>query len=143
EEQAVEAHAVAGLLAHLADGGVGRVLAEVQSPARQRPLRSTRARPAGQQHLLGARDHGVGGDPLVAPHRRSTKNDSMSAAHSFSNTPATTSGRWFCRRSRSTSHSDPTAPVRGSHAPNTTLATRASPIAPAHIVHGSTVTARV
>ena len=96
EEQIVEAHRVAGLLAHLADGGVGRVLAEVQAAARQRPLRTARARPAGEQHLLGSRaDHGVGGDPLLAPHRRSTKNDSRSAAHSFSSTPATTSGRWF------------------------------------------------
>src|SRR3712207_7875807 len=35
------------------------------------------------------------------------------------------------------------APVLGSHAPKTTVATRASTIAPAHMVHGSRVTTRV
>jgi hypothetical protein len=46
-------------------------------------------------------------------------------------------------RSRTTSHSEPTAPVLGSHAPKTNRATRAATRAPAHIVHGSTVTAKV
>ena len=57
--------------------------------------------------------------------------------------PAYTSGRWLSRRSRTTSHSDPTAPVFGSQAPNTTVETRASTSAPAHIVHGSRVTTSV
>ena len=52
-------------------------------------------------------------------------------------------GRWLSRRSRTMSHSDPTAPAFGSHAPNTSRATRASTSAPAHIVHGSSVTASV
>jgi tRNA(adenine34) deaminase len=38
---------------------------------------------------------------------------------------------------------DPTAPVLGSHAPNTTRATLAMTSAPAHMVQGSTVTASV
>ena len=40
-------------------------------------------------------------------------------------TPPRTSTRCVSRRSRSTSHSDPAAPVFGSQQPNTTLATRA------------------
>src|SRR6185437_12014047 len=40
-------------------------------------------------------------------------------------------------------HSEPTAPVLGSHAPNTSRSTRAITSAPAHIVHGSRVTASV
>src|SRR5699024_1151438 len=75
--------------------------------------------------------------------RRVSKKPCSSAALSDSNTPPRTSGRWLSLRSRTTSHNDPTAPVRGSHAPNTTFATRANTSAPAHIVHGSTVTARV
>ncbi len=47
------------------------------------------------------------------------------------------------RRSRTTSHSEPTAPVLGSQAPNTSRSTRAITRAPAHIVQGSTVTASV
>src|SRR6478735_9563837 len=54
-----------------------------------------------------------------------------------------TSGRWLRRRSRTTSQRLPTAPAFSSYAPNTSLATRASTIAPAHIVQGSSVTTSV
>src|SRR6478735_9396177 len=54
-----------------------------------------------------------------------------------------TSGRWLRRRSRTTSQRLPTAPAFSSYAPNTSLATRASTIAPAHIVQGSRVTSGV
>ena len=37
--------------------------------------------------------------------------------HSGASTPETTSGRWLSRRSRTTSHSEPTAPALGSAAP--------------------------
>lgn len=48
---------------------------------------------------------------------RRTKNSESSAPHSAASTPANTSGRWLRRRSRTTSHSDPTAPAFGSTAP--------------------------
>ena len=77
------------------------------------------------------------------PDRCRAKNSSSGAAHCAARTPPRTSGRCVSRRSRTTSHSEPTAPVFGSHAPNTNRATRAITTAPAHIVHGSTVTASV
>ncbi len=77
------------------------------------------------------------------PNRWRPKNSSRGAAHSCASTPPRTCGRWLSRRSRTTSHNEPTAPVLGSHAPNTKRATRASTSAPAHMVHGSTVTASV
>src|SRR5437764_6150629 len=41
------------------------------------------------------------------------KNSRSSSADSPASTPATTSGRWLSRRSRTTSHSEPTAPAFG------------------------------
>ena len=64
-------------------------------------------------------DEGTGPAPGGARHRRSrrprwpAKNSSSSAADSSASTPPTTSGRWLSRRSRTTSHSDPTAPAFG------------------------------
>ena len=81
--------------------------------------------------------------PTHQTNRCLVKNASSGAAHSSASTPPRTSGRCVSRRSRTTSHSEPTAPVFGSHAPKTTRATRAITSAPAHIVHGSTVTASV
>src|SRR5438270_8689977 len=49
--------------------------------------------------------------------RRETNQSRRIAAHSSAKTPDTTSGRWLSRRSRTTSHSDPTAPAFGSAAP--------------------------
>ena len=46
--------------------------------------------------------------------RCSAKNPSSSAVDSSASTPATTSGRWLSRRSRTTSHRLPTAPALGS-----------------------------
>ena len=76
-------------------------------------------------------------------HARARRSRPAAPRTRSSRTPPTTSGRWLRRRSRTTSHSDPTAPVRGSQAPNTIRSTRASTAAPAHIVHGSRVTASV
>src|SRR5271156_3980441 len=79
----------------------------------------------------------------VHPNRWRAKKASSGATHSTASTPPCTAGRWLSRRSRTTSHSDPTAPVLGSQAPNTSRSMRASTRAPAHMVHGSTVTASV
>ena len=55
-----------------------------------------------------------------------------------------TSGRWFSRRSRTTSQSEPTAPAFSSYAAeHQPIHARRAPTAPAHIVHGSRVTTRV
>src|SRR6476646_3994372 len=51
--------------------------------------------------------------------RLAAKKSTSSVPHSSSSTPPTTSGRWLSRRSRTTSHNDPTAPAFGSQAPNT------------------------
>lgn len=51
------------------------------------------------------------------PTLRCAKNSISGAAHSSAITSAITSGRWLRRRSRTTSHSDPTAPAFGSTAP--------------------------
>ena len=67
------------------------------------------------------------------PNRWRAKKASSGAAHSRASTPPRTAGRWLSRRSRTTSHSDPTAPVLGSQAPNTSRAIRASTKAPAQI----------
>ena len=75
--------------------------------------------------------------------RCAAKKPSSSAVDSAASTPATTSGRWLSRRSRTTSQSEPTAPSLSSYAPKTRRSTRASTRAPAHIVHGSRVTTRV
>src|SRR5699024_1070647 len=88
------------------------------------------------------RDHDPVTDCSVG-HRRERKNSSSGAAHSTSSTPPRTSGRWTRRRSRTTSHRDPQAPVRGSQAPKTRWPTRAATAAPAHMVHGSSVTTSV
>src|SRR5271163_143667 len=79
----------------------------------------------------------------VHPNRWRAKKASSGAAHSPASTPPRTAGRWLSRRSRTTSHSDPTAPVLGSRAPHTSRSMRASTRAPAHMIHGSTVTASV
>lgn len=53
-------------------------------------------------------------------HRRQrcgSKKSLSRAPHSWASTPRITSGRWFRRRSRSTSHRDPAAPAFGSTAP--------------------------
>lgn len=75
--------------------------------------------------------------------RSALKKSSNNASDSSPRTPATTSGRWLSRRSRTTSHRDPTAPALLSYAPKTRRSTRDSTIAPAHIVHGSRVTTSV
>ena len=79
----------------------------------------------------------------IAPLPAVRKNVSSSAAHSPSNTPPRTSGRWVSRRSRTTSHSDPTAPVLGSQAPKTRRPTRAGTRRPRTSCTGSRVTASV
>src|SRR3954453_4853191 len=82
-------------------------------------------------------------DQASGPPRCASKKSVSTAAHSSASTPLITSGRWLSRRSRTTSHNDPTAPAFGSAAPYTTRSSRASTIAPAHIVHGSSVTTSV
>ena len=54
-------------------------------------------------------------------------------------TPGVTAMRWFSRRSRARSYSEPAAPAFGSAQPKTRRATRACSAAPMHIAHGSTV----
>lgn len=71
------------------------------------------------------------------------KKSRSSSVASSANTPVTTSGRWFSRLSRTTSHKDPTAPALSSYAPKTRRSTRESTTAPAHMVHGSRVTTSV
>src|SRR5699024_3298371 len=66
-----------------------------------------------------------------------------SSPHSSAKTPATTSTWWLSRGSLKTSSTDPAAPVFGSQAPKTTRGSRDNTIAPAHIEHGSIVTASV
>ncbi|CPU67655.1 Uncharacterised protein [Mycobacteroides abscessus] len=62
-EQAVELDVVAGLLAHLADGRGGGVLARVDAAAGQRPAAAVPLAPVGEEHpAVLADDHGVGGD---------------------------------------------------------------------------------
>jgi len=72
-----------------------------------------------------------------------SKKSSSRAEHSCSRTPPMTSTRCSARRSRGRSHTDPQAPALGSQAPKTTRSTRASIAAPAHMAHGSRVTASV
>ena len=48
---------------------------------------------------------------------RAAKNSCSTAPHSAASTPPMTSGRWFRRRSLSTSHNEPAAPALGSSAP--------------------------
>ena len=82
--------------------------------------------------------------PLRTVPVAASKNSRSSAPQSSRRGPRRrTSGRWLSRRSRTTSHSEPTAPALGSKAPNTSRSTRESTTAPAHIVHGSRVTTRV
>src|SRR5690606_407845 len=81
--------------------------------------------------------------PAVRGQRRWAKKSTSSAADSSPRTPATTSGRWCSRRSRTTSQREPTAPALSSYAPKTRRATRDWTSAPAHMVHGSRVTTRV
>src|SRR5215471_11663539 len=75
--------------------------------------------------------------------RRSAKNSRSRAPHSPARIPPTTSARWLSLRSRRTSHNEPAAPAFGSAAPYTTRSIRAATTAPAHMVHGSSVTTRV
>ena len=74
--------------------------------------------------------------------RRTAKNSCIRRIASAARTPIT-SGRWVSLRSRTTSRSDPSGPgfrfPRAEHGP----VDRDSVIAPAHIVHGSTVTTGV
>ena len=72
-----------------------------------------------------------------------SKNARNSSAHSGDRTPLTTSGRWFSRRSRTTSQRVPTAPISSFHAPKTSRLTRESTAAPAHMVQGSKVATSV
>src|SRR5512142_929290 len=60
---------------------------------------------------------GVPGGTTYSLARRAAKKSRSRAAHSSASTPPMTSGRWFSRVSRSTSHSDPAAPALGSVAP--------------------------
>ncbi len=76
----------------------------------------------------------------IRPYRRSLKNAFSISEQGLSRTPLRTSSRWFSRRSSTTFLSDPHAPDFGSFAPNTSLETRASTSAPAHIAQGSNVT---
>lgn len=75
--------------------------------------------------------------------RRARKKSRSRSPHSCSRTPSMSSTRWFRRGSRTRSYSDPAAPAFGSAAPTTRRAIRARTIAPAHMVHGSRVTASV
>lgn len=75
--------------------------------------------------------------------RSAPKKSRSSASDSSADTPEMTSGRWLSRRSRTTSHREPTAPAFSSYAPKTRRSTRESTTAPAHMVHGSRVTTSV
>ncbi len=80
--------------------------------------------------------------PSIHPRWRA-KNSRTSCPHSASITPPITSGRCASRRSRKRSQAEPAAPYASFQAPNTTREMRANWIAPAHIGHGSSVTAMV
>ncbi len=119
--------------------GVGSPSWSSRTPATTLRWRGSPVR--GRVYARGRARTGLGRGHLGR--RGDRKNSSSSAVDSSASTPLTTSGRWFRRRSRTTSQRLPTAPALSSYAPNTTRATRASTAAPAHIVHGSSVTTSV
>src|SRR5438270_13980827 len=66
------------------------------------PHTLSRRAPSAARTLHRGRDY-----PRSPPPRCAPKNVRSSSPHSSASTPATTSGRWLRRRSRTTSHSDP------------------------------------
>ena len=103
--------------------------------------RSVQTRRLPRQIPWGERpDPEVSVTPGISGRRRTP---AAASPHSASRMPPRTSTRWFSRGSRTTSKSEATAPALGSYAPKTSRATRASTSAPAHMVHGSSVTTRV
>ena len=142
EEQTVEAHGVAGL------SRTSRTAASAGSspksgPRRQRPLRTARARPAGEQHLLGRarprrrRRPAAGASPAVDEERLQERGALLLQHPGDDLGPVVQAAvaQHVPQRARGAG--------AGLPAPKTTGATRASPIAPAHMVHGSRVTASV
>ena len=76
----------------------------------------------------------------LPPPRFAAKKRFSTAPHSVANTPPMKSMRWFCPGIWNKFRRLPTAPTRGSQAPNTTRSTRACSMAAAHMAQGSSVT---